>query len=235
MTQRLLTMPILFWMLFKSALVFAGDFILYGVSPNSTATVSKTVVSIAEQRYNNLIRQSMDFTCGAAALATILRYGYDMNVTEESVLDGLFTVTTPEKALKSGFSLLDIKSYVEKIGFKGLGYHVDVKMLNFLKIPVIVLVNLDGYSHFVVLKKVENGRAYIADPMLGHQVVPLTRFAQTWNNVLLAVVRSDFDKNTPLFRTRKTLPVKRLFEIAAPIQPIRANLDFGLISRGYLK
>ncbi|WP_308390022.1 hypothetical protein [Acidithiobacillus sp. AMEEHan] len=74
------------------------------------------VRSMVDMHFIHVIRQHTDFSCGAASLATILKYAFGQDVTEESVMKGLFTVSNPAVVRKVGFSLLDIKNYVEKIG-----------------------------------------------------------------------------------------------------------------------
>ncbi|WP_308390133.1 hypothetical protein [Acidithiobacillus sp. AMEEHan] len=66
-------------------------------------------------------RQHTDFSCGAASLATILKYAFGQDVTEESVMKGLFTVSNPAVVRKVGFSLLDIKNIEEKNWSQGSG------------------------------------------------------------------------------------------------------------------
>ncbi|BBI61454.1 hypothetical protein HSBAA_27600 [Vreelandella sulfidaeris] len=84
--------------------------------------VTKEVQSIRELRFENLIAQETDFSCGAASLATILKYAYGWSdVTEVDVLEGMFAVSDPELAQRMGFSLLDLRNYVESIGMRARG------------------------------------------------------------------------------------------------------------------
>lgn len=56
-----------------------------GVLPNG-ALYSRPVVSMQEGRYLNVVRQHTDCSCGAAALATILRYAYHLDVDETQAI-----------------------------------------------------------------------------------------------------------------------------------------------------
>ena len=48
--------------------------------------VIKDIQSIRERRYENLIEQQTDFSCGAAAVGTLLKYAYGRReVTENQV------------------------------------------------------------------------------------------------------------------------------------------------------
>ena len=40
------------------------------------------VTSLREARFRNIVAQDTDFSCGSAALATLLRYAYDIDVDE---------------------------------------------------------------------------------------------------------------------------------------------------------
>ena len=46
----------------------------------------KKVESIRERKFANLVEQKTDFSCGAAALASILRQGYWLDVDEDHVI-----------------------------------------------------------------------------------------------------------------------------------------------------
>src|SRR5215469_6210158 len=49
----------------------------------------RPVRSLLEMRHENVIIQSWDLSCGAAALATLLKYEWGMPVTEKQVANGL--------------------------------------------------------------------------------------------------------------------------------------------------
>ncbi len=58
----------------------------YGASFRvSGQRITKQVVSLQELRQQKVVRQQWDFTCGAAALATMLRYQHGMKVEERII------------------------------------------------------------------------------------------------------------------------------------------------------
>src|SRR5271157_6263534 len=59
----------------------------------SPAAVEKQrpVRSLLEMRHENVVIQSWDLSCGAAALATLLRYEFGEPVTEKDIARGLMT------------------------------------------------------------------------------------------------------------------------------------------------
>ncbi|OJA07361.1 peptidase C39 [Halomonas sp. QHL1] len=189
--------------------------------------VTKNVKSIRELRFENLIPQETDFSCGAASLATILKYAYGWSdVTEVDVLEGMFAVSDPEIARRMGFSLLDLRNYVESIGLRARGYEIEGDALDAVSIPVIVLLDLAGYQHFVVMKKVVGDRVYIGDPALGNKVMDRSEFIDSWNNVIFAVIGENFDTHTVLLDPAQPLTARRLTDVFSPV-PAQQLLDFG--------
>ncbi|MDE2315805.1 MAG: C39 family peptidase, partial [Xanthomonadaceae bacterium] len=178
-------------------------------------------------RFRNMVRQHTDYSCGAAALATILRYAYHLNVDEKTVIEGMLSVSDPTLVQQRGFSLLDIKHYVELLGMRGRGYRVTEDRLRTLRVPALVLMNVNGFRHFVVLKQVRDNEVELADPMLGNRSVPLASFMQSWpSHALFVVIGSDFDRNTVLLQPDDRPSARRLFARQNPITDAEL-LDFG--------
>jgi predicted double-glycine peptidase len=67
-------------LLLATASAWAGDVRFSGVLPNG-ALLQQKVESMQERRYRNVVRQHTDYSCGAAALATILRHAYHLTPT----------------------------------------------------------------------------------------------------------------------------------------------------------
>ncbi len=180
------------------------------------------VRSMVGMHFVHVVRQRTDFSCGAASLATILKYGFGQDVTEKSVMKGLFTVSNPAKVRKVGFSLLDIKNYVEKIGLKGQGYQVSPAQLVQIHIPVIVLLDLGGYRHFVVLEKTTATKMYLADPALGNRVMSKKAFLMDWNGIVFAVFGKGFVPHSVLLTPVKAPSALRLLHGIMPSAPLHA-------------
>lgn len=179
-------------------------------------------------KFTNVVRQRTDFSCGAAALATIFNYAYDKNTTEQQVLTNMFKVADPDIVREKGFSLLDMKRYVQAVGMSGEGYKVAFDALRDLKIPGIVLISIRGYKHFVVLRKVTGETVFVADPALGNRIMTRAEFEAAWNGVVFVVVGEGYDPQTVLFRPPPPLSARRLFDQRSPIQDANPT-DFGLI------
>ncbi len=108
-----------------------------GTAVPEAGVVKKSFLSMRELKFVNLIVQQTDFSCGAAALATVLKYAYGREVTEPQIIDGMMQVADPEVVRSQGFSMLDMKRYVETIGLRGRGYSVQAGALEQVQIPTI--------------------------------------------------------------------------------------------------
>jgi uncharacterized protein len=155
-------------------------------------TIEAPVRSFAALRFDGIVRQTHDLSCGAAALATLLRGYFGHDVTEKLVIDNILANTSEEDKVKigeGGFSMLELKRHAEARGLIVGGFRArNAEELRSLRAPAIVLVTNRGYSHFVVVRRVVGNDVYIADPAFGNRVDPIARFTQSWNNVFLVAV-----------------------------------------------
>ncbi len=151
--------------------------------------LSKRLKSMKELRQSNMVPQSRDFSCGAAALATVMRYYYGQPVSELDAILGMFKHGDQQDIRKRGFSLFDMKRFANSIQYQADGFKIPkVDMLKTLQIPVIVLIDTRSYKHFVVLRRVDDKFAYISDPSWGNRKVPLKEFAESWDqNIVFAI------------------------------------------------
>jgi len=187
---------------------------------------SKRITSMRERRYQDIIQQKFDFSCGAAATATILRHAYNFDVNEVDVILGLAKVADEELAREKGYSLLDIRHYVETLGLRGRGYELPPEMLAKLRIPTIVLLDLRGYKHFVVLRRVAGDGVYVGDPALGNRLMPMNDFLASWNGSVFAIVGQGYDRDTVLVRPDPPLTARKFLYDHTPVADSEL-LDFG--------
>ncbi len=205
----------------------AADIGFGGVVPGM-GVIQKNMLSMRELKFTDMVPQHTDFSCGAAALATILNYAYKKELTEEDVIEGLLKVSDPEIVRQKGFSLLDIKNYTQSIGFRGRGYNVTPETLEKVTIPTIVLLNYKGYKHFVVLKKSTAEKAYIADPALGNRIMKRSEFDANWNGIVFAVIGQDFDRESILLKPKEQLTARTLTDSFHPLTDAEL-FDFGFV------
>lgn len=160
----------------------AGLLIIGLVALISLPLLAKGVTSLKEIRETGVIMQKWDISCGAAALATVLTYHFDDPVTEQEVAQGLLRQTEPMKVRhRGGFSLLDMKRYVEERGYRAISFKgLSFETLRYLDGP-IVPVNFQGYNHYVVYKGLTpEGEVWLADPAFGNHRVSRERFERAW-------------------------------------------------------
>ncbi|MDB5996018.1 MAG: hypothetical protein JWP42_3154 [Pseudomonas sp.] len=192
------------------------------------AVVYKPIQSIRERKFADLVQQKTDFSCGAAALATVLRQAYWLDVTEDQIIEGMLEHSDQNLVRVQGFSMLDMKRYVESIGMRARGYRVAPETLSDIKIPVVVLLDIRGYKHFVVMQKVDRGWVYIGDPVLGHKRFKVEDFVKGWNGIIFAVIGQGYDKNNALLDPPMPLTAKNRLDEFNPVQDSEL-LDFGFI------
>lgn len=148
------------------------------------------VTSVKEARFKGTTRQQYDFSCGSAALATLLTHHYGYPVTEQAVFEEMYTKGDQEKIRREGFSLLDIKSFLEARQFKADGFELPLEKLAESGLPALVLIVEKGYHHFVVIKGLRDGRVLIGDPSSGTRAVSRAHFDSIWTNKVLFVVHN---------------------------------------------
>jgi len=154
-------------------------------------------------RRENVVIQKWDLSCGAAALDTLLHYAWGDPATERDIARGLMTrkeyIEHPELVqIREGFSLLDLKRYVEGRGYKGIGLgQLDMNDLMEHR-PIMVPINALGYNHFVIFRGMYRGRVLLADPAWGNRTMTVDKFQRIWldyggsvGHVGFAVERAD--------------------------------------------
>ncbi len=145
--------------------------------------------SLAEIRYESVIPQQWDTSCGAAALATLLSYDLQDKVTERQVATAMLHRTDPIRVrTRGGFSLLNMQEYAAMRGYQADGYG-DLSLGDLATLlPAIVPVEFHGYDHFVVVRKIEQDQVFFADPAFGRRTISAPAFEQAWNGKIAFVV-----------------------------------------------
>jgi uncharacterized protein len=186
------------------------------VDVGSGVRVERPLRSMKELRDRNVIKQRFDYSCGAAALATILRYGLGDNVSERQVLEQLFGLLSREEldqTLMQGFSLLHLQRVAQARGYRAEGFRLEPQFLSGLSGPVIVYIQPRGYRHFAVLRGIRDDRVFLADPSLGNIRMPMHQFLESWlddsgTGVIFVVEPTTGlrEGNTPLTLAIRNLP-----------------------------
>ncbi len=157
---------------------------------------SLPIVSLKEARFRNVVKQAYDFSCGSAAIATLLSHHYDSPVTEQAVFKDMYQTGDQTKIRKEGFSLLDMKQYLNRRNIQSDGFRAPLDKLLEVGIPAITLITTRGYRHFVVVKGLSDDEILVGDPALGTKTYNRAEFEAMWNGILFVVTQ-----NIPLAKT----------------------------------
>ncbi len=156
------------------------------------------VLSWRDIPFRTVVPQRYDFSCGSAAVATLLSYHYERPTPEQTVFLSMWEKGDQAKIRKLGFSMRDMKLYLESIGLRAEGFRLSSAQLRQLGQPGIVILDIRGYKHFVVVKGVRGDEILVGDPMLGQKIYSVSDFAAMWNGIFLAVL-SPVSAKPPLY------------------------------------
>ena len=188
------------------------------------SAITTEVKSIKELREEGIVRQQMDFTCGAASVATIFTYFLQLPCQERDVIDFIIAHNEArEMAMRRGFTLLDLKQFAEAKGVQAAGYRLSIEQLYGANTPVLVpIVVGKNLRHFVVFLGMKGDNVFLADPATGRRTIPRSVFEQIWD-LKIAMVFSK--PNLPALNTtvlsirsvdETTLPTALIMTIAIP-------------------
>jgi len=188
---------VFFASLLFSGFAFGGSVWLPGIEGSTNVPIQ----SIQERKFERVVRQQYDFSCGSAALATLLTFHYDDLTAEQVAFQKMYDRGDQAKIARVGFSLLDMKQYLEGVGYEADGYKATLDTLADAKVPAIALISVRGYRHFVVVKGLDQEQVLVGDPALGLRKVPRSEFEDMWENGILFIVRNKVDIGQRYFDT----------------------------------
>ena len=155
--------------------------------------IRQDLTPVSEIANANIVHQQYDYSCGSAALSTLMKYYLGEELSEEEIIRGL-TAYGDAKLIEErrAFSLLDMKRFVEVLGYKGTGYTAQIDDLRSLGRPCIIPIDLYQYVHFVVFKGIYGDHIFFADPAIGNISFPLQKFSEIWHlNIIFVVYPQD--------------------------------------------
>lgn len=173
---------------------------------------SKSVYSWRALQRRNLVMQSRDYSCGAAALATLTKYYLGDNLSEQyflRVLDGLLTEEQIAERIENGLAMSDLRRAAVAAGYQAVVARMTLDKLFESKVPLLVGIDVDGYKHFVVYRGFDGFWVYLADPIRGNLRIKAGDFQEQWQkNLVLAVAKPG---QKPNFSSRLALNAEDLF------------------------
>ncbi len=156
----------------------ASPLVLANAAQLHTQTLSGGVQlqSWKQLRDARVVKQDLDYSCGAASIATVLSEYYQRPTTEAEVLKLLVEVAHN----KDRASFADMEAILPRLGFKGVGLATSWEQLTDLKIPVIVYVRQRKEDHFTVISGISEDKVKLSDPSLGNRILTRGQFKAMW-------------------------------------------------------
>lgn len=204
-----------------------------GLSAGCALAPTREPRSVLELRHEGAVLQAHEYSCGAAALATLMSY-FGRPATEKEVLDSIFgkdlpVVRGPDGQLRlRALNLGDLEKAARAAGFKVVSVQVPAAKdlaaaLEALKPAIARMYLYEEFPHFVVLRDIQGDWVHVVDPAYGNVRLTTRQFLKAWeagDGVLMAIGRLPFQA----WKTRDDKPVYlRRDEKDAP--DIRAELD----------
>lgn len=180
------------------------------------------VQSWKAQRDFGIVKQDLDFSCGAASVATLMNNFYGQNLTEEEILTKM-----DKTQMRASFD--DMQRIMPELGFEAKGYALSFEQLVQLKIPVIVYLKYRKNDHFSVLRGIDENTVWLADSSWGHVAMSKAQFLDAWQTrdgemagKILAIVpkQQNIAQNETFFvknPTRKTQFITQQIQSQRPI------------------
>jgi predicted double-glycine peptidase len=172
------------------------------------------VTSYQARPFQTVVAQQFDYSCGSAAIATLLTFHYGRPVGEPEVFSAMYEAGDQERIQEVGFSLLDMKLYLERLGLRADAFRIPIDKLAEVGVPAISLIQLDGYRHFVVIKGVLGDQMLVGDPARGVQTFSRAEFEQARVDDIVFLIRDEAQIAKANFNKQQDWRLRR---IAAPV------------------
>ena len=131
------------------------------------------VQSWKARRDARIVKQDLDYSCGAASLATLLNSFYGQSVTEDVLLKAM-----DKRNGRASFE--DMAQVLPQFGFRAQGFAASWEQLMRLKMPIILYVKHRKDDHFTVLRGISSDTVWLADPSLGNRTYSRAQFLAMW-------------------------------------------------------
>lgn len=177
-----------------------------------------------ELKFSETVRQGFDFSCGSAALATLLTFHYGHAMTEFEIFQKMWELGDQEKIQETGFSMLDMKRFLQAEGFAADGFRIEPAKISDLGVAGIVLLDKLDSPHFVVVIGERDGEILLSDPARGVWNLSSEELGELWNGVFFAIreqaslARANFNDGQT-WKRRRWSPIEdeRLQDLMVPV------------------
>lgn len=155
--------------------------------------IERHVWNWRELKQQNVVMQRRDYSCGAAALATLIRYYWGDPVGETYFLTAILSTLSPEELrdrVANGLTMTDLRRAAVRRGYLATIGRLSYQQLTESKVPLVVGITVRDYDHFVVYRGTDGYYVYLADPIRGNIRVPAWEFVEQWQrNAVLVVAK----------------------------------------------
>ncbi len=132
------------------------------------------VISWTELRDDQVVKQQLDYSCGAAATATVLNSYYGIRALEVDILRRYFF--DPNR----GISFSGLAQIFRDYELTPFAVALDYPTLTKLRVPAIVYLRVRGEGHFSVVRAVTAQGVWLADSAWGNTRLSQTQFRKMW-------------------------------------------------------
>jgi len=147
----------------------------------------------------HIVMQKYDYSCGAASLATLMKYYFNDDMTEQQLLDYIkvvFSKREYQRIERDGLSFLELEKISRSRGYQSANVMLEFSALKQLSGPVIVFLKTKEYRHFAVLRGVREDRVFLADPSRGNIRLSVEEFANEWRGETFVLGKKGFGTPT---------------------------------------
>lgn len=147
-------------------------------------------------KHEQVVQQGLDYSCGSASIATILKYYFGDDWREDVIIADTTSRMSEQELtdrIKNGFSMMDMKQTLIRLGYQAAGVKLTTEQATRLKGPVIVLLYKETSNHFVVLRGIQHGEVFLSDPTAGNIRMSIDDFNQQWKGEVLIIGKANTD------------------------------------------
>jgi uncharacterized protein len=142
-------------------------------------------------RWRGVVRQTFDYSCGTGSISNLLLLVGQNTPEERKLIEHYAKLRSPaevEAAMRSGFSLQDLKLMLDMLGYPSAGVRFEAGTMPEDPHPMIVYLVVKGYKHFAVFVGIEQGMVVLHDPARGRIRLTLPRFLAEWDGSALVLL-----------------------------------------------
>jgi len=160
-----------------------------------TLHIKKPVKTWKDFLEQNIVMQKFDYSCGAAALSTLMQSYFKDKITEKDILENIVKHLDKkdfDDRKENGLSLLDLQEFAQRYGYQAMGVKLKFSALPKLRGPVLVYLETSEYKHFAILRGIQEDRVFLADPSRGNIRLSVFEFAKEWPGIALMLGKKGF-------------------------------------------